>query len=209
MLYNIIEGLYMQQILIPKGEYYISKNIKSDLVGQKFNKLTVLEYYGHHKNQQIVCWLCQCECGQKCVVRTTGLTHDHNKSCGKCKRDRPDKGSKNTRWTGYENISGKFWHQILRGAKYRNHEINITIEDAWNLFNDQDQRCALTGIKLVMNPVKNSIQNTASLDRIDNNKGYIKGNVQWVHKDINFMKQDLSQEEFINYCKMVSKKFDN
>jgi len=32
-----------------------------------------------------------------------------------------------------------------------------------------------------------------------------EGNVQFVHKDINFMKQSLSQEDFIYYCKKISK----
>jgi hypothetical protein len=44
---------------------------------------------------------------------------------------------------------------------------------------------------------------TASLDRIDSSKGYFKGNVQWIHKDLNVMKMDLTEEKFIDYCKLV------
>lgn len=43
----------------------------------------------------------------------------------------------------------------------------------------------------------------ASLDRIDSKKDYTIDNVQWVHKDLNYMKQDFTEEEFINYCKLV------
>ena len=46
---------------------------------------------------------------------------------------------------------------------------------------------------------------TASLDRIDSSKGYIKGNVQWVHKEFNKMKLDLLDKEFIDICKLVHK----
>ena len=46
---------------------------------------------------------------------------------------------------------------------------------------------------------------TASLDRIDSGKGYIVGNVQWLHKDINKMKLHHNQEYFIKLCKMVYK----
>jgi hypothetical protein len=46
---------------------------------------------------------------------------------------------------------------------------------------------------------------TASLDRIDSSKGYVEGNVQWVHKRINIMKNDLSDSEFIEWCRVVSK----
>lgn len=36
-----------------------------------------------------------------------------------------------------------------------------------------------------------------SLDRVDSSKGYIRGNIQWVTKRINWMKGDLSMEEFL------------
>ena len=35
-------------------------------------------------------------------------------------------------------------------------------------------------------------------------EGYLKGNVQLVHKDINFMKQQFDQDYFINMCKAVA-----
>jgi hypothetical protein len=47
---------------------------------------------------------------------------------------------------------------------------------------------------------------TASLDRIDNDKGYVKSNIQWIHKDINYMKRILSQKKLIEYCNLVAKK---
>lgn len=33
---------------------------------------------------------------------------------------------------------------------------------------------------------------------------YTINNVQWVHKKINTIKMDLSQEKFINWCKLVN-----
>ena len=30
-------------------------------------------------------------------------------------------------------------------------------------------------------------------------------NIQWVHKDLNRMKFDLSEDKFIRYCELVSK----
>jgi hypothetical protein len=44
---------------------------------------------------------------------------------------------------------------------------------------------------------------TASLDRIDSSKGYIIGNVQWAHKMVNRMKNDMPQEEFIEFCRDI------
>jgi len=45
---------------------------------------------------------------------------------------------------------------------------------------------------------------TASVDRIDSSIGYVMGNIQWVHKDINKMKSDFSQELFIAWCGLVA-----
>lgn len=44
---------------------------------------------------------------------------------------------------------------------------------------------------------------TASLDRIDSRHGYIPGNIQWLHKDINVMKWDHTTGRFIELCGMV------
>ena len=45
--------------------------------------------------------------------------------------------------------------------------------------------------------------NNHSLDRIDSKKGYVKGNVQWVHKTVNRLKMDLSEEELMYWCNLI------
>lgn len=46
-----------------------------DLIGQKFNRLTVIRREGKG-------WLCQCECGGTTITTTTHLKTGHTKSCG-------------------------------------------------------------------------------------------------------------------------------
>lgn len=58
-----------------------------------------------------------------------------------------------------------------------------------------------TGIEICLDAAH---KQTASLDRIDNTKGYTEDNVQWVHKIINKMKSDLTQEDFIMWCKRIN-----
>ena len=73
-------------------------------------------------------------------------------------------------------------------------------------FFKQNKKCALTGIELNL-PTKHTEKwhTNASLDRINNSKGYIEGNLQWVDKMVNIAKQTYTQEEFIEMCMKVAK----
>ena len=42
------------------------------------------------------------------------------------------------------------------------------------------------------------------MDRIDSTKGYVEGNLQWVHKVVNKIKWDLDQEVFLSWCQRIS-----
>lgn len=63
----------------------------------------------------------------------------------------------------------------------------------------QHRKCNLSGVELEFDKT-----NSASLDRIDNTKGYTLENVQWVHKDINRMKNVFSQDYFIDMCHRIA-----
>jgi len=110
------------------------------------------------------------------------------------------------------NISISFWNRIKNNSSKgqperlnrKNIKFNINIKYAYELLLSQQNRCNYTGIPLLFTSKGYSKNHTASLDRIDSNKGYIKGNVQWVHKDINIMKNFLSHDKFIEICDSVS-----
>lgn len=79
----------------------------------------------------------------------------------------------------------------------------------WILYLKQSGLCALSGHPLCMDRQYSAGNNrqTASLDRKDSSKGYVEGNVQWVHKQINQMKSDMTQMEFIAWAKKVAENF--
>ena len=96
-----------------------------------------------------------------------------------------------------------FAKKYQTNAVLRDIEWNITFEYLADLLIEQDFKCALTGWDIEAMKVQ---VNTASLDRIDSLKGYIEGNVQWVHKMVNMSKQSYTQEEFIEMCNAVTNK---
>lgn len=176
-----------------------------DLTGQKFGKLTAVKDVERSRNGHVR-WLCWCECGGTKSVLSTHLVQGNIKHCGCVKRPT---GPKHKQWTGCGDISGGFWHQIKRGANgekgRRKIDFKITIEYAWDLFKKQEAKCAISGVGINLNRSSTSkYTGTASLDRIDSSIGYIEGNVQWVHKDINRMKNNYDQNYFIGMCKKIA-----
>lgn len=101
----------------------------------------------------------------------------------------------------YEDISKRYWNQIVCNARTRNLEFDLKPKDFWDIWIKQSGHCKLSGIKLNL---KCNKEITASLDRIDSNIGYIKSNVQIVHKDINRIKSIYSNEYFIYLCQCVT-----
>lgn len=176
-------------------EFYQGKPRKN-LVGKRFGKLTVMAYYGSCKKKWTSYWSCQCDCGKIVLTNRDNLIGGGTTTCG-CSII-----AKNSFfWKGHGDIPGTYWRAILKGAQVRNLPVTITIEHIWSLFIKQKQRCALTNMPLIFGKRGTG---TASLDRIDSSKGYIKGNVQWVHKEINMMKQELSDERFCFLCNLVA-----
>jgi hypothetical protein len=113
-------------------------------------------------------------------------------------------------WKGYEMIAGITWTDYKNGAANRSLEFNITIEEVWDVYEKQQRLCALTGVPITFNMELGELSRkgyqvkTASLDRIDSKQGYILGNIQWIHKDINKLKSNWPQDKFIEMCKAVT-----
>jgi len=135
------------------------------------------------------------------AVRYYNLINNAVKSCG-CKRAEI---CGDLHWEGFEDISGWYWSNVQNNAKKRKLPFDLTKEYVWDLFLKQDKKCVLSGEPICFNSNhwKDKKNGTASLDRKDSSKGYIEGNVQWVHKDVNYMKQSMSDEEFILWIKKI------
>lgn len=97
----------------------------------------------------------------------------------------------------------KFWMEIKTGARVRDILFEITPEEAKELFLSQNGKCYYSGVDLVL-PTVDSYIKTASLDRLDSNKHYYKENCVWCHKDINKMKNKLTEERFLYLCQKIA-----
>jgi len=186
---------WMKKYNLPRRTTF--EAITDNLVGKKFGYLTVLSHISTKRHGAY--WKCRCDCscgGTIKEIRGGTLRNGEHISCGKHKG-----------WKGHEQLSGSYFGHLRSSASRRKLSWNLSKEFLWKLFLKQTRRCALSDVEIILSRTwarSEDKTQTASLDRIDSSKGYEEDNVQWVHKMINKMKQNLSQPEFINWCRLIS-----
>jgi hypothetical protein len=175
-------------------------------VGDTINNWTVLQLISTYRSAEGARYrcLCRCKCGTEKMVWKSHLVRGTSRSCGCLSKQRY--GGSHPQYTGAGELSGARWSQIVSSAEGRRGRapigISINITYAWNLFLAQDCKCALTGLPISL---AYGTETTASLDRIDSRGAYAVGNVQWLHKDVNRMKNIFSQERFLDVCFRVAR----
>lgn len=172
-----------------------------ELVGVEFGDLTVIEYLSKSRYKDggtYHLYKCRCKCGREINVRSSNIKSQV--SCRWCFTYRQHFIGKKYPFPNY------VWNRLKNRSIAKNLECTITPEYLERLFVEQGGKCALTGVELKFSSTSSSARQrdtTASPDRIDSSKGYIPGNVRWVHKRINMMKNDMSDEEFKEWCRKI------
>jgi hypothetical protein len=168
-----------------------------ELAGRKFGTLTAVKRTESTRSGMSR-WLCKCSCGKETIVATKHLLKGTTISCG-CNIKR---GKNHPQWGGCGEISGNLWDTIVRHSMARGGvPITIDMKYASDLFELQNRKCALSSVPIHLHTFT---KRTASLDRIDSGQGYVPGNVQWVHKDVNRMKNVYDQDYFIETCRKIA-----
>lgn len=90
------------------------------------------------------------------------------------------------------NLSRAIWRRAEYRAKRDGIDFDITPEDVV-----VPDCCPVLGIKLFVADKKGYSPNSPSLDRVDNSKGYVKGNVVVISARANALKRDASLGEVL------------
>lgn len=113
---------------------------RTKLYGQKFGRLTVLDWEGNGK------WRCQCECGNEVLVQTDNLKSGNTKSCGCLQKDKASDAS-------FISLIGNRYGKLLVIERVENNRFGHvcyrckcdcggeTIVDATNLRNGNTNSC--------------------------------------------------------------------
>lgn len=171
-----------------KMHAYRSQFKPEDLTGRRFGRLVALRISEQPKRKHVR-WLCVCDCGTEKVFSGGNLKQGTTLSCGCLKRE-----SKTT-----HGLTGTPEWKIITNSKKRAKELGLE----HNLvFSDIviPEVCPLLGIPLI-HGVKIHHDQSPSIDRINSEFGYVKGNVWVISMRANKIKNSASFSEFIKIAK--------
>lgn len=147
---------------------------------------------------------------KRCIARGLTKTYCSRKCCGANAIEHipPEKRNlNNLKKSTTDELSPFRWH--LRNCQRRGYEVDITLEDLKNQWDQQHGICPYTGWQLKNMPdtsYKNQLPLTpdrASLDRIDCSQGYTKGNVHFVAFMAQMAKHIFTEQALRQFCKDV------
>jgi hypothetical protein len=165
-----------------------------DMAGEVYGELTIIKPARlKHKQARNWGWECECTCGTIEVI-TRGSLMAGKVSCTKCMYKRisesrvlPEKKAQKNR----------ILRQYKRNAGNRNYIWEISDDDAITLMGEPCSYCGAEPVEDNDGLVRNS------LDRLDNAKGYIPGNIVAACFECNRMKHVMTRDEFVEHAERI------
>lgn len=178
-----------------------------DLTGKKIGRLTVIELdrvkYSTSPagtRQAKVFWKCICECGREVVKSSIFVRKSKNPSCGCWTSERASEIAKeNGTKHGY---TKEHTYTLFLSARGRAKKRGIPFDLDYSEL-EWPTECPVLGIPIFKGKAGSSNDNSPSLDRFDNSKGYTKDNVRIISRRANTLKNDASLEELEKIVKYM------
>lgn len=174
-----------------------------DLTGQKFGRWTVIRRSFPNGNKKQPKWLCKCECGTEKTIIGQSLRVGTSRSCG-CLNS--EATSKRNRLEYGLAIKRRIFGNYKRMAKKRGINFELNFKYFIELTQKDCKYCGRKQNNIRMEKKTNDIFLYNGIDRIDNTKGYIIGNVVPCCKICNYAKHNLTLQEFKDW---VGKIYNN
>jgi len=144
--------------------------IKCDYCGKMFNYTECLSHFNRAKNHY---------CSRSCQGNGNNIKQGNNLHGLAIRRN----GKQDKRY--------RVWCNVKKRAKQQGVEFNLEVEDIPEI----PKICPVLGIKIMENINPSPLDSSPSLDRINPNAGYIKGNIRFISNRANRIKSDATLEE--------------
>ena len=206
---SLLEALTINEQMFTIASIIKMGNPIIGLEGKKFGRLTVTGL----ADVKPRAWECVCSCGNRKNVTANNLKNESIRSCGCLSFDvksrfRTPKGE-----SGFKSVR----YNYRSNARVRGHIFDLTDEELRNLTLSDCHYCSDPPSQCAVHSDNGHTSEKArehgkyiynGLDRVDNDKGYVIGNVVPCCKTCNFAKAKIPYEDFINYLKRVADKWN-
>lgn len=171
--------------------------------GKTYGRLTVIERAESNRYGGVR-WLCRCDCGNDAIVLGDLLRRGTTQSCGCLRSESIAKATEAWKLPTGEGAFNWVYADFKRRAKLRGHEWGLTREQVREIIS---QPCAYCGAAHSNHFGDKHGFNGGlrynGIDRVDNSKGYIPGNVAACCRACNIAKNDRSVAEFKEWARRL------
>lgn len=180
-----------------------TRNKFIDETNNRYGRLVVIRRTNNNKFNH-VSWLCRCDCGVEKAISGISLRSGRVKSCSCLAKETAGQ----IRKLPYGEASfNQIVRTVKRGAKERNYQFRLTKKQVRGIVTKNCHYCGKSPSQVSRSRDANGVFVYNGIDRVNNTKGYVEGNVVPCCKICNIAKSTMSVEEFKNWILQVHEYF--
>jgi hypothetical protein len=175
-----------------------------DLTGQRFGKLIVIEKVNkpEHLKGHNTFWLCKCDCGNKKIIVGDSLKRKETNSCGCYRAEIAEIAGRARLPYGQASMNALFGNYKAT-ANRKNLIFSLSKEEFLEITSQKCFYCGLEPSNINKSKGNNGDYIYSGIDRLDNTKGYIEGNVVSCCWKCNKNKNNMNVDDFLKWIDKV------
>lgn len=171
-----------------------------DLTGQTFGELTVIRRALITQGKKVK-YVCKCDCGNETVVAASNLTNGHTVSCG---HRRGILRGKQLLLPYGESAKRDLYRKYSDSAKRRNVEFSVSFDEFIHITSQSCVYCGREPFTVAKRAKSVGYYVHNGVDRVNNDLGYIEGNMVACCTVCNRAKGNMNIDDFIDWLNAVS-----